>query len=161
MTGTVEFYGQDFGLPERINERNLLRLARHARAGATSDSMAAMAAVDELLDQLVLPADTARFDALCDEHKASAADLMEFVGKAMGVLAERPTARPSVSSAGQSAIPASSASPLAVPASAPSSGPSSEPNLTPAMERALTRFEGRPDIQAGMLAQFESDLLSV
>ena len=123
----IEFFGEKFEVPEKINHRRVLRLAKFALAGSDSDSLAAMGAMDDLLTQCVRPEDEERFDALCDREGTTAADLMEFTGKAIAEISERPTARPAPSSAGPTPTPESSGSRLEVLAS--------------------ERWSGRPDLQ--------------
>ena len=123
----IEFYGETFEVPEKINHRRVLRLAKFALAGSDSDNLAAMGALDDLLTQCVLPADAERFDALCDREGPTSADLMEFTGKVIAELSERPTAQPAPSSAGPTPTPESSVSRLEVLAS--------------------ERWNGRPDLQ--------------
>lgn len=131
----VEFKGQSFQVPEKINERRLLRLAKFASAGADSDNMAAMGALDDLLNQCVRPEDQKRFDDLCEEEGVSTIQLFEFTAKMIGALAERPTAQPSVSSPGPSSTP-----------------PSSESN---SVDLAMEKFVGRPDLQMQVLRAME------
>ena len=124
---SVTFKGQDFEVPEKINERRLLRLAKYASAGADSDNLAAMGALDDLLSQCIRLEDQKRFDDLCDSEGATTAELFEFTAKIVGAFSSRPTERPSASSPGPSSTPASSES--------------------SAVDRAIQRWDGRPDLQ--------------
>ena len=123
----IEFFGEKFEVPEKINHRRVLRLAKFASAGSDSSNLAAMGALDDLLTQCVRPEDAERFDALCDREGTTAADLMEFTGKVLAELSERPTALPAPSSAGPTPTPESSGSRLEALAS--------------------ERWSGRPDLQ--------------
>lgn len=122
----VEFFGESFEVPEKINHRRVLRLAKYASAGADSDNLAAMGALDDLLVQCVRPEDTARFDALCDREGTTSEDLMRFTGQVIGSIAERPTAQPAPSSDGPTPVQESSGSRLE--------------------ELASARWSGRPDL---------------
>ena len=123
----VPFKGQDFEVPEKINERRLLRLAKYASAGADSDNLAAMGALDDLLSQCIRLEDQKRFDDLCDSEGASTSELFEFTAKIIGALSSRPTEQLSASSPGPSSTPVSSES--------------------SAVDRAMQRWDGRPDLQ--------------
>ena len=127
LMASVVFKGQDFEVPEKINERRLLRLAKFAAAGADSDNMAAMGALDDLLFQCIRLEDQKRFDDLCDSEGASTVELFEFTASVIGALGSRPTERRSDSSRGPSSTPASSESSAA--------------------DRAIQRWDGRPDLQ--------------
>ena len=123
----IEFFGESFEAPEKINHRRLLRIAKFAGAGADSDNLSAMGALDDLITQCVRPEDVKRFDELCDRVGTNAQDLMTFTGKMIGAIAERPTGQPQLSSDGPSPVPASSGSRL---------------------EALVTeRWPGRPDLQ--------------
>ena len=123
----VEFYGESFEVPEKINHRRVLRLAKFASGGADSDNLAAMGALDDLLTQCIRPEDSERFDALCDRVGTTAEDLMTFTGKMIGAIAERPIGQPQLSSDGPSPVPVSSGSRLEA--------------------LATERWPGRPDLQ--------------
>ena len=123
----IEFFGEKFEVPEKINHRRVLRLAKFASAGSDSDNLAAMGALDDLLTQCVRPEDAERFDTLCDREGTTSEDLMKFTGQVIAEISERPTALPAPSSAGLSPIPESSGSRLEALAS--------------------ERWSGRPDLQ--------------
>ena len=123
----IEFFGEEFEVPEKLNHRRVLRLAKFASAGSDTDNLAAMGALDDLLTQCVRPEDAARFDALCDREGTTSEDLMRFTGQVIAELSERPTAQPAPSSDGPTPTPESSGSRLEVLAS--------------------ERWSGRPDLQ--------------
>ena len=123
----ITFFGETFEVPEKINHRRVLRLAKFALAGSDSDNLAAMGALDDLLTQCVRPEDADRFDALCDREGTTSEDLMKFTGQVIAELSERPTAQPALSSAGPTPTPESSGSRLEALAS--------------------ERWSGRPDLQ--------------
>ena len=123
----IEFFGEEFEVPEKLNHRRVLRLAKFASAGSDTDNLAAMGALDDLLTQCVRPEDAVRFDALCDREGTTSEDLMRFTGQVIAELAERPTAQPALSSDGPTPTPESSGSRLEVLAS--------------------ERWSGRPDLQ--------------
>lgn len=124
---TVEFFGEAFLAPERINTRRLLRFSAMADRGLDTDDTAGMAALDGLIDQCLRPEDIDRFDEVCDRERPSAEELMEFVAKMMTAITDRPTRRPSDSSDGPSTI---------------------EPKSTDdSFGRVMRHLDGRPDLQ--------------
>lgn len=101
---TIEFHGERFAVAERIGAMSLMRFAKVAETGADSLDMAGLAALYDLLEQCIAPADWTRFTAAANEHRADGDELMEVVKEVMGHLSERPTSRPSVSSDGPRTI---------------------------------------------------------
>lgn len=96
----VEFFGETFTVPERFNHRLLTRFAKLARKGVDSDDSEGMAAIDDLIDQCVMPYDMERFDAVCDRERPSFEELMEFMHDVLEAISARPTGQPSDSSDG-------------------------------------------------------------
>ena len=123
----IEFYGEQFEVPDKVNHRLVLRLAKFASAGSDTGNLAAMGALDDLLTRCIRPEDAERFDALCDREGTTGEELMLFTGRVIAELSERPTAQPAPSSAGLTPTPESSGSRLEVLAS--------------------ERWSGRPDLQ--------------
>lgn len=100
MTDKVEFLGREFTVAEKVGLMPLLRFAKAAKAGVDSADMDGMAAMYDLLRQCIADEEWAAFEAHADDQRASDEDLLGLVQRAMAVLAERPTRRPSDSSAG-------------------------------------------------------------
>lgn len=150
--GRIEFLGQRFRLAERIGMMPLLAFANAQKQGLDSEDMEGMAAmyamIRDTIDQTRTqaedpstgepafdtvgepiwegPSDWQRFERHAIEQQADGEELMDFIGKAMGVIAARPRKRREISS---------SSSPQTSPTSkAPSSSP-----VTPAAAMGLTR----------------------
>lgn len=110
----VEFFGEQFAAPQRINQRLLIKVSRLAAEGADTEDMdeakakAAAIVLDQMIEQCVRAEDKQRFEDICDRERVNDEELMEFVGKVMEVVSGRPTTRPSVSSAGQTVTEPSS-----------------------------------------------------
>jgi hypothetical protein len=132
---SVEFLGEQFEIPERINKRLMVKFAALAAKGAKSDDGEGNVVMDRVLDQLVRPEDLDRFNDLCDRERPQDEELLEFIGKAFSVLAERPTSQPSDSSDGHVTTPLKSVPPPADPAMDALAG-------HPDMQVALMRTRG-------------------
>ena len=96
----VEFYGEKFTMADRIGLMPLMRFAKFAKAGVDSADMAGLAAMYDLLEQCIDPADWERFEACADKHRADGEELLEVVTAVIERLTDRPTTRPSTSSDG-------------------------------------------------------------
>ncbi len=132
----VEFCGEQFTVPARINKRLLIRFAAAAARGTDSNGEDGAVLLDRLLDQCVRDEDRQRFDDLCDKVRVEDEQLMEYIGKVIGALSERPTSQPSDSSAG--------------PTSTELTSVSEEPKRSAREDAALTLLaqaeeQGRPD----------------
>jgi hypothetical protein len=122
--GKVEFMGERFRLAEKIGLMPMLAFANASKNGLDSDDMAGLAAmyalirdvVDQTQKQVVIdgvpqfepdgqtpvwegPSEWMRFEKHAIETQADGEDLMEFVSKAMAVVAARPRKPREVSSA--------------------------------------------------------------
>jgi hypothetical protein len=122
----VEFYGEKFALPERTGSMALLRFAHLSEDGGYTD-LEEKAAIYDLLEACIAPADWTRFQAAAKKHRATEDELVSVIGAVLVALSGRPTSR----SAGSSGTPGVA-------------GPSS--TSTPA-ERAIAQLAGRPDLQ--------------
>lgn len=115
----VEFFGERFAVPARMNARLKTRffaLAAEGGEGAEVDaSKQSEAAIllEKMVQQSVRPEDRKRFDDLCDREMPSDEELMQFLVDVMSAAAERPTGRPSDSSDGQTSTAPKSATELA------------------------------------------------
>lgn len=116
----VEFFGERFAVPARMNARLRVRFMRLAAEGADTAEAESEAAIllDKMVQSSVRPEDQDRFDALCERECPSDEDLMRFIVNVIAAAAERPTGQPSDSSAGLTvtepksvSVPASSVQP--------------------------------------------------
>lgn len=124
----VEFHGEMFPLAERVSSLAIMRFARAVANGADTETMQGMAALYDVLQQMLDAEEWARFERHADAVRADTDDLLDFAGDALVALSARPTSRPSDSSAGPTTTEPSS------------TGGSSS--------RVIARFEadGRPDL---------------
>lgn len=127
---TIEFRGQTYRVAEKIGLAPLIRFGKLAKSGADSGDMGSLAVMYDVLDQCfasqcdscgswdqvaLLTRDeaaaccadrkpaTVEFDRFMDAATVGRWDdeeILEVVGKVMEALADRPTGRPSASSAG-------------------------------------------------------------
>ena len=106
----VEFFGERFAVPPRLNQRLVIRFQRKAAEGADTadldEAKAREAAIllDKMIEQSVRAEDRERFEAVCDRELPSDEELMEFVAKVLAAVAQRPTGRPADSSSGPTSI---------------------------------------------------------
>jgi hypothetical protein len=133
---TVEFYGEQFRIADRIGLMPMMRFAKAAKSGVDSNDLDGLAAMYDLLEQCLADDEWPRFEKHADRHRADGDELMEIVSKVFEVLSERPTQRPSDSSDGPSTTTSSS-----------TAGSSS---------RALRQLDGRPDLQVAVLRAQEA-----
>lgn len=122
--GRLEFLGTRFRLAERVGMMPLLAFANASKNGLDSDDMEGMAAmyalIRDVIDQTRVqkvdpetgepqfdgagepvwegPSEWQRFERFCMEQQAEGEELMEFIGRAMGVIAARPRKRREISS---------------------------------------------------------------
>lgn len=96
----VEFAGEKFGMAEKIGAMPLMRFAKVAKAGGDSNNLDGLAAMYDLLEQVIDPAEWARFQEHADKVRADGDQLMTVVGEVFAAIADRPTGRPSASSGG-------------------------------------------------------------
>lgn len=102
----VEFFGERFAVPARMNARLRVRFMRLAAEGADTAEAESEAAIllDKMVQSSVRPEDQDRFDALCERECPSDEDLMRFIVNVIAAAAERPTGQPSDSSDGLTII---------------------------------------------------------
>jgi hypothetical protein len=108
VTATVDFFGKDFRVAERVGLMPMMRFAVLAKTGIDANEMEALAAMHDLLKNCIDDDDWPRFEQHASEKRADGDDLMEVVGKVMVALADRPTGRSSDSSDGPRIIEPSS-----------------------------------------------------
>jgi hypothetical protein len=132
----VEFCGERFTVADRIGAMPLMRFAKVAQGGVDSGDMAGLAAMYDLLEQVIDPKDWNRFQATADRARVDGDELMMFVAKVMKQITDRPTEQPSDSSDG---LPTTG-----VNSTAGSSSP------------VISRLKGRPDLQLMVLQAQEA-----
>lgn len=98
----ITFAGESFGLADKFGLMPLMRFAKAARAGADSSEMEGLAALYDLLADLIAPQDWDRFETAATRTRADGDALLAVVQDAIVAVASRPTARPSDSSDGPS-----------------------------------------------------------
>jgi hypothetical protein len=118
VSGTVEFCGVDWRIGERVGLRPMMRYARvakrqmqRAKSGGTSDGTDEIEALDatlSLLEQCVHPDDWEKFEQVTSAAGVDQEGYMDFAGRVMAQLADRPTGRSSDSSDGPRIIEPSS-----------------------------------------------------
>lgn len=121
MSDTVEFCGVEWRIGERVGLMPMLRYARVSKRAmqrqrnksddteaAGLDLMEQYDATLSLLEQCVHPDDWDRFEEVTTEHGVDHEGYMEFAGRVMAALADRPTGRSSDSSDGPQTIEPSS-----------------------------------------------------
>jgi hypothetical protein len=121
VSGTVEFCGVDWRIGERVGLMPMLRYARVTKramqrqrnqktddeAGG-ADLMEMYDATLSLLEQCVHPDEWDRFEQVTTEHGVDHEGYMDFAGRVMAALTDRPTTRSSDSSDGPRIIEPSS-----------------------------------------------------
>lgn len=144
MSDTIDLHGEEYRIGERVGLMPMMRYARVAKrqlerekSGAKSDGMDEIESLDatlSLLEQCVHPDDWSRFERDTTAKGLGQEEYMEFAGRVMALLANRPTTRPFDSSDGPQTTEPSST----VVSSSPDTGPS----------RVVERFnqQGRPDL---------------
>ena len=129
--------GEKFDVVEVVAPMAFMRYSDGAVRGVDSSSPEGMAAMYVLLKACIVPEDWDRFEQMAITECLGHAELFEVVQQAFGVIAERPTLRPSESSDGPVSISPNSEDVSSSPA---------EPVASPA-DRVIRRLEeaGRPD----------------
>lgn len=105
----VVFKGERFTVADAIGLMPLMRFAKVAQSGVDTNELAGLAAMYDLLEQCIADAEWERFQAHADRTRADGDELMKVVSDVFEVLSQRPTQRPSASSAGPSPANAKSA----------------------------------------------------
>ena len=96
----VTFNGAEFAVATKIGLMPLMRFAKIAKAGVDSADQDGLAAMYDLLQQCIADEDWYAFEAHADKTRADDEELMQVIKDVMAILSERPTSRPSDSSAG-------------------------------------------------------------
>lgn len=102
----VVWGGETFRTVDKVALMALMRFAKVVKApGGSSDAeMTRLAAVYDLLQSFIDPADWQRFEDCAVTTGADEDELMQVVADTMEALQSRPTSRPSVSSDGPSTV---------------------------------------------------------
>jgi len=108
---TFTFCGELFTVAEQVGIVAWGRFAQAAQAGHDTAEMEGLAALIEVVSQIVVDADRDRFLTVASRNRADADDLLAIVRAVMEAQAERPTQQPSDSSAGLSPTPENSKAP--------------------------------------------------
>jgi len=131
----IDFFGEKFATAEKIGLMPMMLFAKASEAGATTDDMAGLVAMYDLLEQYIADEEWSRFCTTASKNRASGDEIFEVVGKVLAAQAARPTQRRSDSSDGP---------------------PTTEQNSTSAFEsRAIDLFPGRPDLQLAVVRTME------
>lgn len=100
MPESLPFLGEQFQVAEQVGLMPVLRFAKAAKSGLDSDNLDGLAAIYDLIEQCLDPAEWQRFEKHCDVQRAGAEDMLAFVAKVVELVSNRPTERPSNSSDG-------------------------------------------------------------
>lgn len=149
MSGeSIPFAGLQIRVADKVGAIPFMRFAKVAKQGVDADDMEGLAAMYDLLEQVVHPDDWAKFEAHAQAKRVQSDELLDVIKDAFDVFADRPTTRPSDSSVGPRTIEPRSM------------GDSSSPGTDPAFERQIGRFEakGRPDL--ALVVQRRQEFLS-
>lgn len=117
MSETVEFCGVQFRIAEKVAALPLMRFAKVAKAGVDASELEGLAAMYDLLEQVIHPDDWAKFEKHADQQRADGEQLLEVVQAVFVLLADRPTGRSSDSSDGPRIIEPSSTADSSSPGS--------------------------------------------
>lgn len=97
-----KFCGELFTVSEQVGIIPLAEFAKAAMSGLDTAEMEGLAALLDLLAEVVIDEDQARFLATAKKHRATADDMMPIVQSVIEVISGRPTPQPSDSSVGLS-----------------------------------------------------------
>jgi hypothetical protein len=97
---TIEAFGQEFRVAEKVAAMPMLRFAHLAKQGADSADIEAAAVMYDVLRAVFAPEDWDRFEDAATEARADNEDLFRLVQEAITVINARPTGRPFDSSPG-------------------------------------------------------------
>lgn len=96
----LTFAGKPFKVADKLGLMPLLRFAHLAKQGVDSDDMEGLVAIYDLLVNVIAPEDWEAFEQHAVDVRAEGEALMAVVTQAIGLIAQRPTERPSDSSDG-------------------------------------------------------------
>jgi hypothetical protein len=113
----LAFKGRVFRVAHSFGLMPLLRFAHMAKGGMNVDDMDALVAIYDVLRQAIHDDDWDAFQQYATDTRADADELLSMVKDAIGVMTQRPTVRPTDSSAGPSTTTPSSSADSSSPAS--------------------------------------------
>jgi hypothetical protein len=132
----VSFKGAEFAISDKIGLMPLMKFARAAQSGLDSADMQGLAAMLDLLEQCIADDEWPRFDAHATKTRADDEELLQVVKDVTAILTERPTSRPSDSSAGPQ-----------------QTAPTSEEDSSALEVVRRLKSQGRPDLAMAVLRQ--------
>jgi hypothetical protein len=100
VSDRVKFEGESFRVASKIGLMPLMRFAHIAKSGVDSNEMAGLAAMYDLLEQVISDEDWERFQDHAIATRAGGDELMAVIPAAIEVISSRPTRQPSDSSDG-------------------------------------------------------------
>lgn len=96
----AEFGGETFRTNDTIAVMALMRLARATKSGVSNENLApVIAALDEVVEQLLDPADWVRFQDVAIRSRAGVDDLMTFIQDARSKMGKKTEAAAPVAAA--------------------------------------------------------------
>lgn len=131
---TVAFMGAEFAVADKIGLMPLLKFAKIAKSGVDSSDEEGMTAMYNLLQQCIADDQWDAFEDHANTTRADDQELLQVIKDVMTIVSERPTSRPSDSSAGP-------------PTTAPISA---EDSSSLEVVRRL-KSQGRPDLAMAIL----------
>lgn len=105
---TITFLDEEYRIADRVGLMPLMKFARSAKAGSSTEDEDGLVALYDLLKDSLHPDDWDRFERDSITKKADGEELMGVVTTTIAILSARPTRRRSVSSSTPSSTGASS-----------------------------------------------------
>jgi hypothetical protein len=136
-----EFFGEKFAVAQDTGDMPVMKFAAAASSGLSSADMDGLAAMYQMIEDCLAPADWQRFYATGLKHRVKADLLLEICTAIYEALAARPTERPSSSTPGRSRTTTKSKSKLSATDSVMDMG-SEIAELKPAEIRVLKKGIG-------------------
>lgn len=136
----VSFMGAEFAVADKIGLMPLMKFAKIAKQGVDSSDQDGLAAMYDMIEQCIADDEWDRFEAHATKTRADDEELLQVIKDVMQILSERPTSRPSDSSAGpQQTAPTSAEDSSALEVVRRlNSGPHPRPDLAMAVLRQQT-----------------------
>lgn len=136
--GKVTFMGAEFAVASKVGLMALMKFAHIAKQGVNSSDQEGLAAMYDLLQQCIADEEWGLFEAHANKTRADDEELLQVIKDVMEILSQRPTSRPSDSSAGPQQTAPTSA----------------EDSSSLEVVRRL-KSQGRPDLGMAVLRQAE------
>lgn len=99
-SSVVDFGGEEFAVADKIGQMAFLRFAHVAQGGVDSSDLEGLAAMYDLLEQVIAPGEWGRFQATALKTRADGDELMAVVKQVVTGQTRRPTGPASDSSDG-------------------------------------------------------------